>query len=121
MVDFFKIMEIPCFFVWFSHFGVLKDIAQWISGPEFLGEYSPTVLTNIKFKSFLCEGVTAASSTIMLLQNQDPFANFGQKNSQSKSSSPTANNNCIKILWHLACQKSLIHAKKNDSYERGYS
>ena len=72
-------------------------------------------LTNIELESFLGEGMTAASCTIMLLQNQDPFANFSQKNSQSEPTNPTANNNGIKIFWHLIGQKTLSRANKSES------
>lgn len=63
-------------------------------------------LTNIKLKALLCEGVTAPSSPVMLLQNQNPFTYFSQQDSNSQSTNATANNYCVQVLRDSSCQKA---------------
>lgn len=53
------------------------------------------LLTNIKLKALVLEGVCAASGLIVLLQNQNLLPGFGQKCGGRQSSDTTPDHHCI--------------------------
>lgn len=64
------------------------------------------ILTNIKLKAFLREGVATSSSTIMLFQHQDLLSDLGEHNGDAQPTNTTSNHNGVKVLRDSAGQKA---------------
>jgi hypothetical protein len=59
------------------------------------------VHASVKLVAVLIESVESASSLVMLLQNNNPFARLCQYGGSAEATKTTANNNDIKVGWNL--------------------
>lgn len=57
-----------------------------------------TDLTHVELEALLNVGVAAASSLVVLLQNQDLFAGFGQRGCGRQATDATADHDDIQVL-----------------------
>lgn len=71
------------------------------------------LLTDIKLKALLSERVAAASSPVMLLQNQDFLSNFGQQHREPESTNPTADDDGVQVLRYFTGQETWRKQRQN--------
>ena len=73
------------------------------------------LLTHIKLKSLILKGVCAASSLIMLLQNEDPLSGFRQNRCCCQTSHTAANHHRIQSGRYSVHTKPCMAAHFNIS------